>query len=92
MFNPDMWGLKKFSVKFMEAHASDAEELKRFLLAAAELADAAGEAPRWWSKSGTARATWRCGPAPRLRYLKPPGGEDVIAMTTMGRFAADLLG
>jgi hypothetical protein len=77
----------------MRTQMSDAEELKRFLLAIAELANGAGEASRRAVEERHGEgylAAWNSATA--LRYLKPLGGEDVIALTTMGRFAADVLG
>ena len=71
----------------------NADELKQFLVAIAELADANGEAME-------SAVEDRCGPAYRalcdsatdLRYLKPVAEPGVIALTTMGRFAAGTLG
>jgi hypothetical protein len=77
----------------MQTEMSDAEELKRFLLAVAELADAAGDASRRAVEERHGEgylAAWNTATA--MRYLKPLDGEDVIALTTMGRFAADVLG
>ena len=71
----------------------DEDELKHFLVAIAELADENGHAME-------SAVQGRCGPAYRalwnsatdLRYLKLVDEPGVIALTTMGRFAAGTLG
>ena len=72
---------------------NDAAEMKRFLGAIAELADENGEAAEGAVKDryGDAyRALWNT--ATDLRYLKPLPEPGLIALTTMGRFAAGTLG
>jgi hypothetical protein len=72
---------------------NDADELKRFLCAIAELADASGEAAEGavQDRYGDGyRALWNS--ATDLRYLKPLPNPGRIALTTMGRFAAGALG
>jgi hypothetical protein len=80
-------------VERSEAAMNDADEMKGFLLAVAEsagengeaaegcLQDRFGDAYRSLSKSAT-----------ELRYLKPHPQPGLIALTTMGRFAAGTLG
>lgn len=72
---------------------TDADQMKEFLAVIAELADENGEAAegalqdRYGEGYGALwiRATER-------RYLKPLTRPDLIALTTMGRFAAGILG
>lgn len=71
----------------------DTDELNRFLCAIAELADENGEAAEGavQERYGDGyRALWNS--ATDLRYLKPIPRPGVIALTTMGRFAAGALG
>ena len=75
------------------AGMNDADELKQFLLAIAEFADENGEAAAGavQDRCGDAyRALWNS--ATDLRYLKPLDRPDIVALTTMGRFAAGTLG
>jgi hypothetical protein len=72
---------------------TDADELRLFLFAIAELADENGEAHEgaMQDRYGDAyRALWN--KATDLRYLKPLAEPNLIALTTMGRFAAGTLG
>jgi hypothetical protein len=72
---------------------NDADELKRFLFAIAEMADENGEAPEGAMQDrygDSYRALWNS--ATDLRYLKPLAKPELIALTTMGRFAAGVLG
>jgi putative alpha-1,2-mannosidase len=72
---------------------SDAKDLKHFLFAIAELADETGVATESAVQDRCGddyRALWNT--ATDLRYLKPGAGPGLIALTTMGRFAAGTLG
>jgi len=72
---------------------NDADELRLFLIAIAELADDNGEAAEGAVRDRCGdgyRALWN--KATDLRYLKPLAEPDSIALTTMGRFAAGTLG
>jgi len=69
------------------------DELRHFLIAIAELAGESGEASE-------EAVRHRCGEgygllwqtATELRYLKPAPAHNMLALTTMGRFAAGALG
>ena len=72
---------------------NDTDELRLFLYAIAELADENGHAPEDAVQTRYGenyRALWNS--ATDMRYLKPVAGPNLIALTTMGRFAAGTLG